>query len=271
MVKLNHPWRLGLVLALALGCVAAFADSSGVNAPAVFAGPISAVSATSLTVQGVPLAIASGTLIFGLDSGNMLVALTPADLLVNETVTVYAEDADNLATADVIFAGLGFHLSGEVTALVTDTSGPTQITLDGIYVVDVSHAVWLSTEEKASDDSGSVQVGSEVELWGIANNGAFEAAFGQSGSGGGQGGGAAMENGFILTPTLDSQGVVASLTMTSKGTVYKIVLAPTTVITGKGSSTADLRAGAHVKVWGTFQSDGSVLASKIIIKGGSRS
>jgi len=265
MVALNNPWRFVLVLALALGCVAAFANSSGVMAPAVFAGPITAVSSTSLTVQGVSLGIAASTQIFGLDSANALVTLTPVDLFVNETVTVYAEDANNAATADVIFAGEGFHFTGQITTLVTGTSGPTQVTLDGVYVVDVSHALWME-----DFDPGSIQVGSNLQFWGIAGNGVFAAAFGGAAESG-QAGGSAMENGFILTPTLDSQGAVISFTMTSKGTVYTIVLDPTTVITGKGSNTSGLKAGVHVKVWGTFQSDGSVLASKIVIKGGSRS
>ena len=265
--------RAGLSLIIGLGSLAVLADApAGVDAPAVFSGPITALTSTSLTVQGIPLNFLPAVQVLGLDTGGLLVTLTPAALTLDETVEVFAEDADGVATADIILVGEGFSLKGEVTALTMGSSGPTQVTLDGIYPVDVSAAVWMTGEDapamgRPSDASGSLDVGSEVQLWGIANNGAFVAAFGRIDTGSGQ---TTMDNGFILNLTTDSAGAVTGFTMTSRGSSATIVLDASTQITGKGSDVSALKAGVHVKVWGTLQSDGTVLASQVVIKGGTR-
>lgn len=273
----NRGLRTALVLAIALGTWAVWADTTAaIDDPVVFSGPITALSATSLTVQGVEVALAPTTQVFGLDTSGALVTVDPASLLVNDSVTIFAQDADGTATADLILVGLGFHLKGQVTAFVMGSGGPTQVTLDGIYDVDVSNAVWLSPEDgraprRRDAGGGSIQVGSEVEFWGLADNGGFAAAFAKLESGGGPGGGApTVDNGFILALTSDSQGVPTGFTMTSRGSIATVALGPSTQITGKGSGNGSLQAGVHVKVWGTLQSDGSVLASQVIIKGGMR-
>ena len=268
----HRTGRLAIALALVLCSFAALADTpAAVDSPQVFAGPITLISSSSLTVQGVALSIQTSTIILGLDTSGAIVTLTPASLLVNDTVTVFATDDMGASTAALIFEGLGFHLKGQVTALTTGTSGPTQLTLDGIFAVGVGQAVWLGGgDHRPHQDGGTVQVGSEVELWGIANNGAFTAAFGRLEGGGGQGGGGEteMDNGFILSLTTDTQNNLIGFTMSSRASIATIALGPSTQISGKGSDTSALKAGAHVQVWGTKQSDGSVLAATIQIKGG---
>ncbi len=278
-VRTNRALKTALALTIALGAWTVWADTpASINDPIVFSGPITVASATSITVQGVPVAIVSSTQILGLDTSGALVTVDPASLAVNDAVTIYAQDSGGAATADLILVGLTFHLKGQVTALTLGSSGPTQLTLDGIYAVDVSGAVWLTHGDARrsahpEDGSGTVQVGSEVEAWGLANNGAFVAVFARLDEGGGSGGGGgqpAMDNGFILNLTTDSQGVVNGFTMTSEGSTATIVLGTSTVISGRGTGIGALQAGLHVKVWGTSQLDGSVLASQVIIKGGMR-
>jgi hypothetical protein len=266
--------RLAFVLALALCSLAALADTpAAIDSPQVFSGPITLVSSSSLTVQGVAVSLQTSTIILGLDTSGAIVTLPPASLLVNDTVTVFATDGSGSASADLILEGLGFHLKGQVTALTTGTSGPTQVTLDGVFAVNVGQVVWLGESgDRPNDGGGTVQVGSEVELWGIAANGVFTGAFGKLESGGGQGGGGEteMDNGFILNLTTDTQNNITGFTMSSRASVATIVLGSSTQISGKGAGLSSLKAGVHVQVWGTKQTDGSVLAATIQIKGGMR-
>jgi|WetSurMetagenome_2_1015567.scaffolds.fasta_scaffold90796_2 hypothetical protein len=269
----HRTGRIAFVLALALCSMAALADTpAAIDSPQVFSGPITAVSSSSLTVQGVEVSLQTSTIILGLDISGAVVTLTPASLLVNDTVTVFAADEGATVSANLILAGLGFHLKGQVTTLTTGTSGPTQVTLDGIFAVNVGQAVWLAGgDHRPHQDGGTVQVGSELELWGISSNGIFTAAFGRLESGGGQGGGETeMDNGFILSLTTDTQNNLIGFTMWSRASIATIDLGPSTQISGKGSDTSALKAGVHVQVWGTKQADGSVLAATIQIKGGMR-
>ena len=119
-------------------------------------------------------------------------------------------------------------------------------------------------------DGGSVQMGSELTLWGIASNGLFVAAFGRNQAGGGQGGVPTMDNGFILNLITDAQGTVTGFTMTSRGSIDTVGLDASTQISGTQSGISALKAGVHVKVWGTRMADGTVLASTIVVKGGMR-
>lgn len=264
-VAKNRLLSLGLTAALALGSTAVLADgSSGLAADVVFAGPATAVSSTSVTVQNVPIAIVTGTQIFGLDSNNLVVTLDGSQLLVGDYVSVYAHDDSSAATADLILRGVGFSIKGQVTALQTDSSGNAQAVIDGVYTINIGQVILSGGDE----DGGSIAVGSEVRLWGIVNDGVFVAIGGQLDSGGGE----AMDNGFVQNLTTDSSGTVTAFTMTSKGSIAAIALGSSTRIILKGQDTtaSSLQAGLHVKVWGTTQSDGSVLASTILIKGGSR-
>ena len=265
--------RGGLALALALSSSALMADSSaGASAQAVFSGPLTEASATSVTVQGVAVGITPSTVIKGLDPGTgLLIDLAPDLLQVGDGVTVFADDEDGAASAELILRGTGFRIRGEVTALQTDASGNPQVVVDGIYVVNVGLTTFLGSGSSLKED-GSIQVGSEVSLWGIVDNGAFTAAFGRIEDAGPGGGEPTMDNGFILNVTSDGTGAVLGFTMSSRHSVETITLSPSTVIQ-KGRSTVDasaLGAGMHVKVWGTTQADGSVLASQVLLKGGMR-
>lgn len=263
-----------VALAVALCSLAVLADApAAVDSSQVFSGPITLIGTDSITVQGVAISLLPSTVILGLDGSGAIVTLASSALLVNDTVTVFASDSDGAASANLIFEGLGFHLKGEVTALTAGTDGPSQVTLDGIFAVNVAQAVWLGGGgDHPRHDTGTLQVGSEVELWGIANSGAFSAAFGRLESGGGQGGGGEteMDNGFILGLTTDTGGNVTGFTMSSRASIAAIAIDSSTQISGKGSGIASLKAGVHVKVWGTKQSDGSVLAATVEIKGGMR-
>ncbi len=257
----------GLALALAVGGTAALADGSSDGvADVMYSGPIEAASSASITVQGVALSIGASTQIFGLDSSNLVTTLTPADLAVGAAVTVYGHDEDGTPWADVIFSGTGFRIQGTVTALQTDSSGNAQAVLDGIYTINIGGVTY---EDRKTEDTSGVQVGNDVVFWGIVQTDVFVAVFGKI-EGGGE---PAMDNGFILNLATDTSGNVTGFTMTSRGTSATVVLGPSTRIIQKNQDTtaAALKAGQHVKVWGTTQSDGSVLASEVIIKGGERS
>ncbi|MGC8724199.1 MAG: DUF5666 domain-containing protein [Acidobacteriota bacterium] len=270
----------GLVLALAL-CTTGLRANMPTDGSddVVFAGPLTASTSTSLTLQGVTLSITSNTVIKGLDSTGSIIDVDPATLVAASPVTVYGHDENGLPVADLVFAGDAFRFSGTVTALQTNTSGGSEAVIDGIYTVEVGQTIFVSpgdsvVRHSAREDQsgGTMQVGSQVVLLGIAQNGVFTAVYGRVESGGGNGGTEAAENGFILTPSFDASGNLTGFTMSSRGSVATIVLGSSTQISGPGSSagTAALTAGRHVKVWGTTQADGSVLASQVILKGGER-
>ena len=266
--------RRGLVLALAICSTALMADSpAGASAPVVFSGPITEVSASSLTVQGVAVGIMQATFIKGIDPGTgLLVDLTPETLQVGDGVTVFAEDVEGTASAELILRGMGFKIRGQVTAVQTDGSGKPQVVVDGIYTVNVGQTTFLGGGAMSHRKDGAIQVGSEVSLWGIVSDGVFTAAFGTMEGAGSGGAEPTMDNGFILNLTTDGSGAVTGFTMSSRHSVETIVFSPSTVIQ-KGGTTVDasaLGAGMHVKVWGTSQADGSVLASQVLVKGGMR-
>lgn len=268
MMSVAKSRLLGLVIAtaLVLGSTAVLADgSTGLSADEVFAGPATDTSSTSVTVQGVPIAITTDTQVFGLDASNLVITLDGTQLQVGDYVSVYAHDDGGAATADVILRGVGFDLKGQVTALQTDSSGNAQAIIDGIYTVNVGQVVFSSGDQ---DGEGALTVGSEASLWGIVNDGVFVAIGGRLGSGATE----AMDNGFIQDLTTDGSGDVTGFTMTGKGALATIALGSSTriILKGQDATASALKAGLHVKVWGTTQADGSVLASTVLIKGGSR-
>ena len=268
----------GLVLALALCTTGLRANiPTDGSDDVVFAGPLTASTSTNLTLQGVTLSITANTVIKGLDSTGSVIDVDPSTLVAASPVTVYGHDENGVPVADLVFAGDAFRFSGTVTALQVNASGGPEAVIDGIYTVEVGQTIFVSpgdsvVRHRAGEDQGgsTMQVGSEVVLLGIAQDGVFTAVYGRVESSGG--GTEAMENGFILTPSFDVLGNLTGFTMSSRGSVATIVLGSSTQITGSGSSagTAALTAGRHVKVWGTTQADGSVLASQIILKGGMR-
>ncbi|MGA9752143.1 MAG: DUF5666 domain-containing protein [Acidobacteriota bacterium] len=283
MLSLKKASLIGAGLALAL---ALYTTGPRANTPTdgsddvVFAGPLTASTSTSLTLQGVTFSITTDTLIKGLDSTGSIVDVDPTTLVAASPVTVYGHDDNGVAVADLVFAGDAFRFSGTVTALQVNASGGSEAVIDGIYTVEVGQTTFVSpgdsvVRRSAGEDQGggTMQVGSEVVLLGIAQDGVFTAVYGRVESGGGSGSGTeAIENGFILTPSFDASGNLTGFTMSSRGSVATIVLGSSTQISGAGSSsgTAALTAGRHVKVWGTTQTDGSVLASQVILKGGER-
>ena len=268
----------GLVLALAL-CTTGLRANMPTDGSddVVLEGPLTASTSTNLTLQGVTLSITSNTVIKGLDSTGSVIDVDPTTLVAASPVTVYGHDENGVPVADLVFAGDAFRFSGTVTALQTNASGGSEAVIDGIYTVEIGQTIFVNpgdsvVRHSAGQDQsgGTLQVGSQVVLLGIAQNGVFTAIYGRVESAGG--GTETMENGFILTPSFDASGNLTGFTMSSRGSVATIVLGSSTQITGSGSSagTAALTAGRHVKVWGTTQADGSVLASQIILKGGMR-
>ena len=258
-----------LIAVLAMtGLAVAAQNVPTANAQVYFAGSASDVSDTAITVQGVTFAITADTQIKGLDATGAVVDLTTADIASGDTVTVYAEDVDGTPTADVIFAGSAFRIAGNVTAIQTDADGNAQFVIDDTYTVNVAGTTFYGSD--GTIDAGTIQVGDEVVLRGIVADGVFTGVYGSIS--GGQASTPTVANGFILNLTTDDTGAVTGFTMTSKHAVTTVVLDPSTKISKRNhdADASDLSAGLHVKVWGSTQPDGSVLASTILIEGGQR-
>ncbi len=258
-----------LIVALAFtGLAVAAQDVPTANAKVFFSGSVSDISDSAITVQGVTFAITADTQIKGLDATGAVVDLATTDIAAGDTVSVYAEDADGTPTADVIFAGSAFRIAGSITAIQTDADGNAQFVVDDTYTVNVAGATFYGSG--GTIDVGTIQVGDEVALWGVVEDGTFTAVYGRIS--GEQESTPTVDNGFILNLTTDDTGAVTGFTMTSRHAVTTVVLDPSTKISkrNRDADASDLSAGLHVKVWGSTQSDGSVLASTILIKGGQR-
>ncbi len=258
-----------LIAVLALtGLSVAAQNVPTANAAVIFSGSVSDISDSAVTVQDVTFAITADTQIKGLDATGAVVDLTTADIATGDTVSVYAEDVDGTPTADVIFAGSAFRIAGSITAIQTDADGNAQFVIDDTYTVNVAGATFYGSG--GTVDVGTIQVGDDVVLWGVVEDGNFTAVYGRIS--GEQESTPTMDNGFILNLTTDDTGAVTGFTMTSKHAITNVVLDSSTKISKRNhdADVSDLEAGLHVKVWGSSQPDGSVLASTIRIKGGRR-
>ncbi len=265
----RHLLMSALIAVLAMtGFAVAAQNVPTANAQVLFSGSASDISDSAITVQGVTFAITADTQIKGLDATGAVVDLAPSDIAAGDTVTVYAEDVDGSPTADVVFAGAAFRIAGSVTAIQTDADGNAQFVIDDTYTVNVAGVTFYGSG--GTIDVGTIQVGDDVALRGIVEDGVFTAVYGSVSSG--QESTPTMDNGFILNLTTDDSGTVTGFTMTSKHAITTVVLDPSTKITKRNhdADVSDLEAGLHVKVWGSTQPDGSVLASTIRIKGGQR-
>ncbi len=287
--------------AAALG-VAAGAQTTLLNGHAYSSGVVSAVSAASVTVNGVQAAVDASTVFVGADSAGNLVKLAWSDIQPGDTASVFTETESGAIVATSVYRGLLFMVQGQVTALQRDGQGNLlSVVIDGVYTVHVSQSSFDYMGAGAmgtgmggnmsggmmggggmgnggmgggmgggggmmggGGDSSYVQVGSTLAVGGLVEDGAFSAAFAHIM------GADMMGNGNIQSLTHDTSGNVTGFAMSSSGSTKQVVMDSSTTITKKGQmmGSGSLKSGMHVKVGGVTRQDGSIQASTIQIMGG---
>jgi hypothetical protein len=145
-----------------------------------FSGAVSSISPSSLSVQGVPVALDTNTVLVGVDGSGNLIPLTPGDFHPGDMVAVFAESNSGSPLATSLFRGFPFMIQGYVTAFQADSQGhPLTVTIDDTFTVFTAQA------QMDAMGMGNMQGGMGGDMGGGMMNGGCMG----SGMGGGMGGG----------------------------------------------------------------------------------
>lgn len=240
MTQRFRVFACAIAATLALGLAAlAQVPPSG----AFLAGPITEVTPTSLTIQGMTLTVNDRSKFFTVLPDGAMAPIPFAEVPAGVPIHARFIFVDSVPTLVHGELGDDFFWHGIVTAL-----GEGSLTLDG--------AVTLHTGQARIIGSGAVQVGSTVGVKGEVLNGVFSArVINPSGLD-------FAYRGTITALTVDEGGKVTGFTFGRGETSYAVVLdAHSLIWRGRIQiSPNDLAVGMKVDVNGWTQPDGSVLA-----------
>jgi len=264
---------LAILAATFLLAGAAFAQTP--PSSAWLSGNVEAVSADSITLQGLTFPVASGAVFATVLPDGTLSEIPLTSIAPSMPFHGHAVLGDGGFAWAGGYVGNHFFWHGKVTAITRDDSGkPLTVTLDNTVTIHVGQARVVGLppgQQKAGDveelaaalaeasEPFLLQEGATVGVGGIARDGVFAAVVVNV---------AAVDfasTGTISALTTGDGGAVTGFTLDKNGALTTVRLAPFTLIR-KGRrilTPADLQVGMRVFVTGKALEDGTVVALEV--------